>query len=110
MFGYGREHRLTKILLTVLLEVGAHLPEIASGTPYGTERAPLPAKNETERRQHVETEAHPKDGAQTVVGQILIQEQQIVAEVQIVLMGIALRQCTASPEGIDICQAICLWF
>lgn len=91
LFGYGLKLSLTKVLFPVLTELRKETPEIKARTPNGQERAVLTSKYEAYAGKGIEPEAQEHNLPKPTCRQVLVKEEEVVAEVQVVLLRITLR-------------------
>ena len=69
-------------------EIRAHLMVGLARLPHGFGIVNLPLKEERKSCQMVEEKAAPHDAVQLLVGQVLVEHQQVVAEVEEGLAGV----------------------
>ena len=91
MLGYGLKLRQAEVLFPVLTELRKETPEIKTRTPNGQERAVLTSKYEAYAGKGIEPEAQEQNLPKPTCRQVLVKEEEVVAEVQVVLLRIALR-------------------
>ena len=96
MLGNGGKDAEGKIPVTVLLKVCTYAMICPARTPNGKERTPLEREQELETGKCIEPETDAHDGFETLLRQILVQEQQVVAEIEECLARVALREGSAS--------------
>ena len=96
--GYGVDGGEAEVLAAVLLEVGTHAVEVSASLPNGFERAPVALQEEEDAGQGIEPAATPHDALQFLVGQVLIEQEQVVAEVEVSLAG---DDVTAPVSGVE---------
>lgn len=98
--GYGVDGGEAEVLAAVLLEVGTHAVEVSPTLPNGFERAQVALQQEEDAGQGIEPAAAPHHALQLALRKVLVEQQEIVAEVEVRLAGILLGQ-RASTYVID---------
>ena len=82
------DRSLLEVLLTAVKELGFEAAELAAGAEYGLEISPVEFEKEHECCQAVQPETHSHNLVQLIFRKILVEHEQVVAEIEECLVGI----------------------